>query len=135
MDCINFYSMPNLGIFERKLSSENKTAQPYIACSETLAQLALAMMAHALHRNTVWTFALPAASDNAPAEAGINKLWSMTEPIGTFLQLAAQWSSIHNVEMMITHVAGKQNTWADEVSRGQHACYATRMRKAFPSSA
>ena len=62
----------------------NKSAQPYIACFETLAQRALAMLAHALHHNSMWTFALPAASDNAPAEAGINKLWSTAEPIGLF---------------------------------------------------
>ena len=118
------------------VAAVEKTAQPYIACFEMLAQLALAMMAHALRRNTMWTFLLPAASDNAPTEAGINKIWSMTahRPISPFLKLAAQWSSIHNVEMMITYVAGKANTWADELSRGQHPRFAARMheRHFFP---
>ena len=65
------------------------TAQKYIACFETLAQLALAMLAHSTCAARHWSFTLPAASDNAPTEAGLDKLWSTAEPLGTFLKLAA----------------------------------------------
>ena len=65
--------------------------QQYIACFETLAQLALAMTArHALGAKA-WQFALPAASDNTAAEARTEKLWSTAEPLGTFLKPAAGW--------------------------------------------
>ena len=49
--------------------------------------------------------AWPSATDNTPAEAGLNKLWSMSEPIGSFLKLAAQWAALHHVDLMVTHGA------------------------------
>ena len=52
------------------------TAQRYVACFETLAQLALAMLAHSTCSARHWSFTLPAASDKAPTEAGLDKLWS-----------------------------------------------------------
>ena len=48
------------------------TAQRYIACFETLAQLALAMVAHRTCSAKQWSFTLPSASDNAPTEAGLD---------------------------------------------------------------
>ena len=66
-----------------------------------------------------WTFALPAASDNTAAEAQTEKPWSTAEPLGTFLKLTAAWAARRHVELLVTHFAGEQNTWTDELSRGQ----------------
>ena len=58
--------------------------QRYIACFETLAQLALAMAAHTALGAQQWAFSLPAASDNTAAEAQTEKLWSTAEPLESF---------------------------------------------------
>ena len=58
------------------------TAQRYIACFETLAQLALAMMAHRTYSAKQGSFTPASASDNARTEAGLDKLWSTAEPLG-----------------------------------------------------
>ena len=93
--------------------------QRYIACFETLAQLALAMTAHRAPKAKQWAFCPPAASDNTAAEAKTEKLWSTAEPLGSFLKLTAAWAAQHHVELLVTHLAGEHNTWADELSRGK----------------
>ena len=112
------------------------TAQRYIACFETLAQLALAMLAHSTCSARLWSFTLPAASDNAPTEAGLDKLWSTAEPLGTFLKLAAAWAAKHHVDFQVTHLAGEKNTWADALSRNQPSVFRhrTAQQRRFPLS-
>ena len=100
--------------------------QRYIACFETLAQLALAMTAHRALGAQQWAFCLPAASDNTAAESRTEKLWSTAEPLGSFLKLTAAWASRHHVELLVTHLAGEQNTWADELSRGNISLFKHR---------
>ena len=80
-------------------------AQRYIACYETLAQLALAQLAHYTCSAKHWFFTLPAASDNMPTEAGLDKLWSTAEPLGTFLKMAAAWAAKHHVQFMVSHLS------------------------------
>ena len=53
-----------------------KDAQKYIACFETLAQLALAMTAKAHLGHTRLSLCLPSQSDNTPTEGGVNKLFT-----------------------------------------------------------
>ena len=108
--------------------------QKYIACFETLAQLALAMMAKTRMQAKHWRFALPAACDNTSAEAGINKLFTTTPPLSDFLKLVATWSACNHVSMQITHLAGESNTWADELSRNKLHRFSHRMheRTAMP---
>ena len=108
--------------------------QKYIACFETLAQLALAMMAKTRMQAKHWRFALPAACDNTIAEAGINKLFTTTPPLSDFLKLVATWSACNHVSMQITHLAGEFNTWADELSRNRLQRFSHRMheRTAMP---
>ena len=53
-----------------------KDAQKYIACFETLAQLALAMTAQAHHGHSRLSLCLPTESDNTPTEGGVNKLFT-----------------------------------------------------------
>ena len=95
----------------------NKRAQSHIACFETLAQLALAMLAFRRLQSKHFKFVLPSASDNTAAEAGVNKLFTTTEPISLFLKQVAAWSARHNVQLAVTHVAGEKNQWADELCR------------------
>ena len=94
-----------------------KDAQKYIACFETLAQLALLQMAHARLGHRYLSFAMPAGSDNTPTEAGVNKLFSTAWPLSLFLRLVASWSHAHSVALLVSHVSGKKNVWADELSR------------------
>ena len=84
------------------------TAQPYIACFEVLAQLALLQTAWLRLRSTCMTFILPTASDNTAAESGINKLFSTTEPLATFLKLVADWAHKHAVQLAVSHLAGEK---------------------------
>ena len=104
----------------------HKPAQRYIACFETLAQLALAMTAHKVLDAKHWKFALPSASDNTASEAGCDKLWSTAEPLGTFLKMAASWPARRRVELLVTHLAGEKNTWADELNCGRVARFQHR---------
>ena len=103
-----------------------ETPQRYIARFETLAQLALAMTAHCALGAQQWAFCLPAASDTAAAEAQTEKLWSTAEPLGSFLILTAAWAAKHHVELHVIHIAGEQNTWADDLSRGKLARFRHR---------
>ena len=103
-----------------------KNAQAYIACFETLAQLALAMTAVARMRTKHFRFVLPAASDNTSAESGVNRLFTTTEPLSHFLQIVAAWSAHANVRLALTHIAGEKNVWADELSRNRTARFQHR---------
>ena len=103
-----------------------KSAQPYIACFETLAQLALAMLAHRRLHSRHFNFVLPTASDNTAAEAGINKLFTAAEPLCIFLKLVASWSARRNVHLAVSHLAGEKNVWADELSRSKLHRFAHR---------
>ena len=85
-----------------------ETPQRYIACFETLAQLALAMTAHRGLGAQQWTF--PAASDNTAAEAQTEKLWSTAEPLGSFLKLTAAWAARRHIELLVTHLAGEHSS-------------------------
>ena len=71
-----------------------KEAQRYIACFETLAQLALMRIA--------WTaegqargLCMPSGTDNTASEAGVNKLFTAAWPLQIFVQLVAAWAYKH----------------------------------------
>ena len=104
----------------------SKNAQAYIACFETLPQLALAMVTHRRVHSRHFKFVLPAASDNTAAEAGINKLFTTTEPLSRFLKLVASWSAQHNISLAVSHLAGEKNVWADELSRAKLQRFSSR---------
>ena len=95
----------------------HKDAQKYIARFETLAQLALLQMAHSRLGHKYLSFAMPTGSDNTAAEAGVNKLFSTSWPLSLFLRLVASWSHAHSVALLVSHVSGKKNVWADKLSR------------------
>ena len=104
----------------------SKDAQKYIACFETLAQLALAMTAKAYHGQTRLSLCLPTQSDNAPTEGGVNKLFTTSWPLSVFLGLIASWSSANSIHLQVSHVAGAHNEWADDLSRGRLQAFAHR---------
>ena len=95
--------------------SMQEDAQKYIACFETLAQLALAMAARDRRTTSHLSLCLPAESDNAPTESGVNKLFTTSWPLSEFLGPLAPWSSSHAVELQVSHVAGAHNQWADDL--------------------
>ena len=103
-----------------------KEPQKYIACFEVLAQLALLQCAWRRLRYKHQRFCMPAATDNSPSEAGLNKLFSTSEPIAHFLKLAAQWAHARGIQLMLTHLPGEKNAWADELSRDKLARFAHR---------
>ncbi|CAE7249806.1 unnamed protein product [Symbiodinium sp. CCMP2592] len=103
-----------------------KDAQRYIACFETLAQLALAMTARERHAFSQFSVCWPSQSDNTPSEAGINKLFTTSWPLSQFLQLIASWSSCHGVDLQVSHVAGAHNQGADDLSRGHLQAFSHR---------
>ena len=76
-----------------------KDAQKYIACFETLAQLALAMTAKSHHGHTRLSLCLPTESDNTPTEGGVNKLFTTAWPLSEFLSLIASWSSANGASL------------------------------------
>ena len=105
-----------------------KNAQKYIACFETIAQLALAMTAKAHLGHTRLSLCLPSESDNTPTEGGVNKLFTTSWPLSEFLSLIASWSSANGVTLQVSHVAGAHNEWADDLSRGRLQAFAHRTR-------
>ena len=94
------------------------TAQRYIACFETPCAVSACNGAHRTCSAKHWFFSLPAASENAPTAAGLDKLSSAAEPLG-FLKTAAAWAARRHVQFMVTHIAGEKNTWADALSRNR----------------
>ena len=108
-----------------------KDAQKYIACFETLAQLALAMTAQAHHGHSRLSLCLPTESDNTPTEGGVNKLFTTSWPLSEFLSLIASWSSANGVTLQVSHVAGVHNEWADDLSRGRLQAFAHRSQDRF----
>ena len=75
------------------------------------------------------SFILPTASDNTAAESGINKLFSTTEPLASFLKLVADWAHRHSVQLAVSHLAGEKNVWADELSRNRMHRFQHRMHE------
>ena len=109
------YSMEEVRSFWPFLT---KDAQRYIACFETLAQLALAMTAKAHHGHSRMNICLPTESENTPTEGGVNKLFTTSWPVSEFLGLIASWSSANGIVLQVSHVAGSHNEWPTTSAQG-----------------
>ena len=94
-----------------------KRAQTYIASFEALAQLVLLQAAYSRLRHRHSTFRLASGSDNTAATSGSNTLFTTSWPLSYFLRLTAGWAHTRNVALQVSHISGKINTWADELSR------------------
>ena len=66
-----------------------KPAQRYIACFETLAQLALLQATHSHIGGGHYSFSMPSGTDNSATEASLNKLFTTSWPLQLFVQLKA----------------------------------------------
>ena len=69
----------------------SKPAQRYIACFETLAQLALLQATQSHIGGGRYSFSMLSGTDNSAAEAGINKMFTTSWPLQIFVQLVASW--------------------------------------------
>ena len=69
-------------------------------------------------------FALPTGSDNTSAEAGLNSLFTTTEPLSRFLRLAATWAEARQVELVVSRVSGERSQLADDLSRERFSAVA-----------
>ena len=99
------------------LPNLEKDAQKYIGAFEVLAQLALLMMGNEMMLCESLPVCLPSSSDNTGAESGINKQLSTKEPTSTFLQLMSQYALQRNIHLLVSHIPGSSNSWADDLSR------------------
>ena len=96
-----------------------KDAQKYISGFEILGQLALLITATEHILSSHMQIALPTSSDNTSAESSINRQLSTKEPSATFLQFISQWALQRNVALSVSHIAGRDNSWADDLSRNR----------------
>ena len=103
-----------------------KLGQRYIACFETLAQLALLQATHSHIGGGRYSFSMPSGTDNSATEASLNKLFTTSWPLQLFVQLTAFWAHARNVLLQPTHVPGRNNDWADDLSRGRLARFSHR---------
>ena len=95
-----------------------KPGQRHTACFETLAQLALLQATHSHIGGGHYSFSMPSGTDNSATEASPNKLFTTSWPLQLFVQLTAFWAHARNVLLQPTHVPGRNNDWADDLSRG-----------------
>ena len=72
---------------------------------------------HPCHR--ICRLPFPTSSDNTSAESSINRQLSTKEPSATFLQFISQWALQRNVALSVSHIAGRDNSWADDLSRNR----------------
>ena len=91
----------------------------YIACFETLAQLALLQATHSHIGGGHYSFSMPSGTDNSATEASLNKLFTTSWPLQLFVQLTAFWAHARNVLLQPTHAPGRNNDWADDLNRGR----------------
>ena len=103
-----------------------KLGQRYIACFETLAQLPLLQATHSHIGGGHYSFSMPSGTDNSATEASLNKLFTTSWPLQLFVQLTAFWAHARNVLLQPTHVPGRNNDWADDLSRGRLARFSHR---------
>ena len=94
-----------------------KPAQSYIASFETLAQFALLQSTYHVSGHSHLQIQVPTGTDNTVSEAGLNKLFTTKWPLCHFLRLIASWSHAHGIALMPSHIPGKKNVWADDLSR------------------
>ena len=73
-----------------------------------------------------YLFSMPSGTDNSATEASLNKLFTTSWPLQLFVQLTAFWAHARNVLLQPAHVPGRNNDWADDLSRGRLARFSHR---------
>ena len=108
------WNMDQLKVFKPDLT---KDAQKYISAFEILAQLVLLMTGCHTIKCSALEICIPSSSDNTSAESSVNRQLSTKEPASTFLQLMSEFAMQKHVRLLVTHIPGHLNDWADNLSR------------------
>ena len=91
--------------------------QKDIASLETLAQIALVFITIQQFPGARIPIKIPTLSDNTGAEAVSNKLFTTNLPLALFLEKLCLLISTSHVEVEVNHIPGRDNTYADALSR------------------
>ena len=94
-----------------------KEMQKCIACFETLAQIAILFIFSRSSPGFRYPLRIPSLTDNTGAEAGGNKLFSMSSPMNLFLEKLTLLCTFSGMELDLSHIAGERNEEADALSR------------------
>ena len=93
--------------------------QEEIAFFELLAQACLVYLRAQSCGCASWRCAVRHWCDNTPAVGAIQKLFSTREPLCWALQALAFHASRAQVEVVAQYLPGKENVWADRMSRAE----------------
>ena len=91
--------------------------QRSISCFEALAQIALLFCASRRFPGHRFPVCIKSLSDNTGAEAGSNKMFSMSRPMCFFLEKLCLLAAISGMELDVHHIPGPLNILADDLSR------------------
>ena len=91
--------------------------QKFIACFETLAQMAVLLIFSRNSPGYRFPLRIPSLTDNSGTESGGNKLFSTTFPMNLFLEKLTILCTISGMELDLSHIAGDRNDEADALSR------------------
>ena len=91
--------------------------QKFIACFETLAQMAIMLIFSRNSPGFRFPLRIPSLTDNSGTESGGNKLFSTTFPMNLFLEKLTVLCTISGMELDLSHIAGERNDEADALSR------------------
>ena len=91
--------------------------QKFIACFETLAQIAILLIFSRNSPGYRFPLRFPSLTDNSGTESGGNKLFSTTFPMNLFLEKLTILCTISGMELDLSHIAGDRNDEADALSR------------------
>ena len=91
--------------------------QKNIASFETLAQVGLIWLVAAFYPGSRMPICLKSLSDNTGAESVSNKCFTTTKPLCFFVEVLTKFASQTGVELDVSHIPGKDNDVADDLSR------------------
>ena len=103
--------------FESMHIPVSKEMQKCIACFETLAQIAILFIFSRSSPGFRYPLRIPSLTDNTGAEAGGNKLFSMSSPMNLFLEKLTLLCTFSGMELDLSHISGERNEEADALSR------------------
>ena len=95
--------------------------QKFIACFETLAQMAILLIFSRNSPGFRFPLRIPSLTDSSGAESGGNKLFSTTYPMNLFLEKLTILCTLSGMELDLSHIAGDRNDEADALSRWDFA--------------
>ena len=91
--------------------------QKFIACFETLAQMAVLLIFSRNSPGFRFPLRIPSLTDNSGTGSGGNKLFSTAFPMNLCLEKLTILCTISRMELDLSHIAGDRNDEADALSR------------------